>query len=448
MRDEAALPKSLATILPGERLIVDERRQQFAVDGLVPRAVALPESVEEASAVLTVAHDLEAAVVPWGSGTRMALGNLPASYDLALSLTRLNQVVEYEPDDLSVAVQAGIRLRDLQEHLSEHGQFLPLDPPGAGEGTIGSILATNASGPYRYAYGSPRDLVLGLKTLLADGRLTKTGGRVVKNVAGYDLAKLYVGSLGSLALIVEATLKVVPLPIARETLVASCPSPREAAELALAADGLGLSLRAMELLDGRAAAALLPPSGVQTPPDASAFVAAAAGSRAAVERSTRDLEGLCRERGVGPAQRLGGGDTFWLALGERLRPQAAGELVARSSLLPSQVGPLAERLEGIAAEGNFAVEVIAHVGTGVVYSRWRADREADLSENGAALVSALTRATGELGGTVVIESCPTELKKHVDVWGEPREDFALMRRIKEQWDPRGILNPGRFVGRL
>jgi glycolate oxidase FAD binding subunit len=188
--------------------------------------------------------------------------------------------------------------------------------------------------------------------------------------------------------------------------------------------------------------------GLQTPPEASAFVAAAAGSPAAAERSTRDLESLCRDRGVGPAQRLGDGEAFWSALGERLRPQGAGELLARASLLPSQVGPLVERLEGIAAESNPAVEVISHVGVGVVYSRWRADSEAGLLENGTALVSALTRATAELGGTLIIESCPAELKKHVDVWGEPREDFLLMRRIKEQWDPRGILNPGRFVGRL
>lgn len=448
MKDEATFLESLASLLPGERLVLDGRRDEFAVDGLLPRVVALPESVEEAAAVLAAAHEQEAAVIPWGGGTGMALGNLPSAYDVALSLTRLNQVVEYEPDDLAVAVHAGVRLRDLQKRLGQHGQYLPLDPLGAGAATIGGILATNASGPLRYAFGSPRDLVMGMKVLHADGRLTKTGGRVVKNVAGYDMAKLYVGSMGSLAVIVEATFKIVPLPVAQEALVASCASTREAAELALAADGLGLTLSALEVLDRRATAGLSQHLGLQTAPDASTFVARAAGSAAAVERSLRDLEGLCRDHGAGQPRRIGEGPAFWQALVERLRPQGTGELVARASLLPSQVGPLVERLEGVAAESDLALVMISHAGAGVVHSRWRAESEAGLLERGAALVSALTRAVGELGGAVVIEACPAELKRTIDVWGEPREDFPLMRRIKEQWDPRGILNPGRFVGRL
>ena len=113
-----------------------------------------------------------------------------------------------------------------------------------------------------------------------------------------------------------------------------------------------------------------------------------------------------------------------------------------------RTSPVVERLEGVAVDGDLTLEMISHAGAGVVYSRWRAESDAGLLERGASLVSALTRAVGELGGTVVIEACPRELKRNIDVWGEPREDFPLMRRIKEQWDPRGILNPGRFVGRL
>jgi glycolate oxidase FAD binding subunit len=447
LKDEAALQKALASLLPDERLVVDQRRDEFAVDGLVPGTVALPETVEEAAAVLAAAYDQEAAVIPWGNGTYIRLGNTPAAYDLALSLARLNRITEYEQDDLEVAVEAGVRLRDLQQHLSEHGQLLPIDPSGSGDETVGGILATNAGGPLRYAHGSPRDLVMGMKVLHADGRLTKTGGRVVKNVAGYDMAKLYVGSLGSLAVIVEATLRVVPLPMARETLVAFCPTFRDATDLALAADGLGLSLRALEVLDGGSAGALLRPAGVEAPPDGAALVTAVAGSPAAVERSLRDLEALCRDRGAGPAKRLADGADFWRALAERLRP-GRNELLARASLLPTQVGPVSERLQAVASGTNLALEVISHACVGVVYSRWRAEGEADLMKQGATVARELTRATGELGGTFVVESCPPELKKDIDVWGEPREDFPLMRRVKEQWDPRGILNPGRFVGRL
>jgi len=256
---QTVLHSELESILGAERVFAHEEAASYAVDGIVPQAVALPGTVEEVAEVMRLAHREGAAVIPWGGGTGMGLGNLPRRYDIALSLTRLNAVVEHEPADLTATVLAGRTLADLQDHLSSVGQFLPLDPPSPAEATIGGILAANAAGPARHAHGTARDLVLGLRFVQADGRVIKAGGKVVKNVAGYDMCRLLIGSLGTLGIIVEACFRLTPLPKAQLTLAVAVPSAQEAYRLA--GQAAGLSLRALELLNAAAARDLdgLPP---------------------------------------------------------------------------------------------------------------------------------------------------------------------------------------------
>src|SRR5438270_5712299 len=192
--------------------LIESELHRFAIDGIEPDVAVEPASAEQLQRVLTEAHEASITVVPFGGGTHMALGNLAESYDAALSIRRLDRVVEYEPADLTVTVEAGVRLVDLQAKLAEHGQFLPLDPPGGDAASVGGVLAANAWGPLRHAVGTARDWLLGISIVHADGTLTKGGGRVVKNVAGYDMPKLYIGSLGTLGVIAGATFKVAPLP--------------------------------------------------------------------------------------------------------------------------------------------------------------------------------------------------------------------------------------------
>src|SRR5919202_2526867 len=192
----------------------------FAVDGLTPRAVEGPESAEAVAALLRRAAGERQAVVPWGAGTKQGLGNVPRAYDLAFDLSALDQVLEYEPADLVVTAQAGVPLAALQRRWGEAGQFLALDPPYAEQATLGGTLAANASGPSRLLYGTARDLVLGMRVALPSGEVVKSGGKVVKNVVGYDLNKMHIGALGTLGLMVEVTLKVHPLPAAEATVYA------------------------------------------------------------------------------------------------------------------------------------------------------------------------------------------------------------------------------------
>ncbi|HEU0168162.1 MAG TPA: FAD-binding oxidoreductase, partial [Chloroflexota bacterium] len=259
----------------------------YSVDGLAPSVAAYPSSTAEAAAVVREAADNGWAVLPRGGGTQLDLGAPPRAFDVALCLANLNRVVEYEPADLVVTVEAGIRLGELQRILGEHGQFLALDPPLAEKATIGGILAANASGPQRVRYGTARDLLLGIKVVTADGRVTKSGGRVVKNVTGYDMGKLYTGSLGTLGLIAEASFKLAPLPQREATVLASFADVPSAYTAARTLYKSALPLRACELLSPAAH------SG-----DGCTLAVWLGGGEASVERQVRDVSAACANADV------------------------------------------------------------------------------------------------------------------------------------------------------
>lgn len=442
----AALHTALESVLGEERVFQREEAASYAVDGLVPQAVAMPESVEQVAEVMALAHREQAAVIPWGGGTAMGLGNVPRRYDIALCLSRLNSVVEYEPADLTVTVQAGKTLADFQGHLAQNDQWLPLDPPSPEEVTVGGVLATNASGPSRHAYGTARDLVLGMRIVQADGRIIKAGGRVVKNVAGYDLSRLLIGSLGTLGVIVEATFKVVPLPKAEQTVAVTVPSAHEAYRFA--AQTAPLSLRAVALLNAPAARLVEPLNEMPLPPFV--LLLAVAGERAAVERSLSALSQLAEKETAASMVEMGAsaGGRLWEGLGGLIHSFASGpNLVCKGAVRPSQVPLLIERIEAVGKASNVVPLVVSHLTAGIAYSVWRLPAGEE-TERGLSIVDALRRAASELGGTMVVEACPRPLKERFDVWGEPGADFPLMRRVKEQFDPQGILSPGRFLGRL
>jgi glycolate oxidase FAD binding subunit len=438
---DSALLKSIRSLVAGDAIAPSKRAAEYTVDGLTPEIAVSPSTAEEVAAVLAAAAQQEAAVIPWGGGTGMATGNPPKRYDIALDVTRLNQVVAHEPADLTVVVQGGVRLQELQDYLAASGQYLPLDPPLPQSATIGGMLAANAGGPWRHAYGWPRDWALGLKVALADGSVTKAGGRVVKNVAGYDMTKLYLGSFGTLGVIVEAAFKVTPLPEASATGVAFFKSAGAAAEAGLAIDRRNLSLRSLTVVS---------PGAVEHSPSAWALLVTAAGVAAAVERSLGEAEAVCKGQDGVAWQRLpdNSGAALWEGVCRLLLPPKEDDrLLTRAGLLPSQVAAYLESLESLAREHGLAVQAISHLALGTVYSVWRG-AEVDLREQGVGLVAVLRSLAGREGGAVIVEGCPAELKRQIDVWGEPRGGFSLMRRIKEQMDPRGTLSPGRFAGRM
>ncbi len=447
--DAATLARAFMQMLGEDDVITAENeRIRYAVDGITPAAVLFPQDLEQVSDILAFAHAENLAVIPRGAGTLIGLGNPPRRADVVISLARLNRVLEHEPADLTATAQAGIPLGTLQAYLARAGQWLPLDPPLAEQATIGGLLAANASGPQRLGYGTLRDLLIGLRVVGDDGTLFKGGAKVVKNVAGYDLPKLFVGSLGTLGIIVEATFKLLPLPKAHNTLISRFRAVAEATDAASRALAAGLTPVALEALDRDAARA------IGLPADGWTLCARFAGIPAATERQTREMEHLARAAGAvgtsalqGPAE----GD-LWQRMADlpaALASVNSNGARAKISVLPTRLPQAAEAAAGIAQANGLQVTTWLRGGTGLAYVVIQnGETDAKAVPRLGATIAPLRERIATLGGTMVLEEAPVALKVGDAVWGPTRSDFRVMQAIKQKFDPKGILNPGRFVGGL
>ncbi|MEW6335053.1 MAG: FAD-binding oxidoreductase, partial [Thermodesulfobacteriota bacterium] len=285
-----------------------DRLKAYAVDGLTPRAVVSPGSVEEISKLLAHAGSEGLAVVPRGNGTKMAAGGIPRKLDLVLSMLRLDRITEHDVPNLSLSVEAGVTLASVQKTLAGtgRGSFLPLDPPYTDKATIGGIIATNGSGPRRYLYNTARDLLLGLKAVTPGGDIVAFGGKTVKNVSGYDMTKLMIGSWGALGVITEITTKLLPLPEASATLLTAFDDLAGAGSLTRGILHSVFLPSAMELMDERAASRF----GVK----AKYLVAfSLEGVAEAVERQVVEIAGTAKKEGAGETKVLKGDEdrAFW-----------------------------------------------------------------------------------------------------------------------------------------
>ncbi len=411
-----------------------EQRSALAVDGVEPHLHARPASSAELAEVLRQASAEGLAVSPRGGGSRLGLGNRPSRLDLVVETSALDRAIEYEPADLTVTVEAGMRLSALQELLRAQGQLLALDPPARPESTVGGAVASNASGPLRFQYGTARDLVIGTRVANADGRLTKAGGRVVKNVAGYDLNKLYVGSLGTLGVIVELSFRLNPIPPFDGLVFGHMPDAAAVRALLGAVLHSPLSPLAVELLGAAAAEAVGLPAGL-------VVALRAGGYEAAVERQVRDLRALVGRHG---GQVVQAPAATWDAM-RQLSLRDGADLVVKAAAPIAQATPLVELLER--SFRHLKPVVWSHAGNGIAYAACSATD--DPSPLAATLGDARTQVVALGGGaSLVVERAPASLKAVFDAWGDAGSGLPLMRALKQQFDPRGTLNPGRFVGGL
>ncbi|MBI2171647.1 MAG: FAD-binding oxidoreductase [Chloroflexi bacterium] len=440
-----ALRERLATLLPPEAIAPASDMARYAVDGVVPQAVALPASVEQLSAALRLANDQGWVVAVRGSGALMEYGGVPKGVDLVLGLERMASAIDHAPGDLTVTVGAGVRLAALQEALGKAGQWLPVDPPLAGRQTMGGMLATNLSGPLSLAYGGLRDMVIGMRVAGPDGVVTKSGGKVVKNVTGFDVGKAHIGALGTLGVVLEASFKVAPLPKKDVTLVALFDSLAQAIKAShellahpSAPQALEVVLMGMNRRDDE---------GRMRQPTCNLY-ARLLGSEGAMERRLADCSRLLvqsRAVNVQPAGSQAAGQTWeWLA-DFGWDPQAGSGLLVRLGCLPSQVGELSQGIEEMMLRELHQGSLVVGPGRGVAKVFMPGLKWADADTAGTA-VEALRGLAAGVQGYAVVERCPLPAKATLDVWGNPGDGLALMRRLKEQMDPRGVLNPGRYVG--
>jgi len=412
-------------------LTATDARAQYALEGQTPLAVASPGSGEEAAALLRTASQAKLSVLLRGAGHHLYLGAPPGPIGLVVSVARLNQIVAYDAEDVTVTLQAGVTLEALQKIVGARRQMLPLDPPGPASATLGGIVSANLAGPMRMAYGSPRDLVLGLRVALTNGEVIKTGGRTVKNVAGYDLSKLFIGALGSVGAVVEITLRLAPLPQARAMVVTALP-PAEACAGAAQLVSSRLEAATCEILN-QAAAERLAPSAVSAGPDEQVLVIGLLGEQEAIRRQERDIRGLL------------GGNCAWLegaeadALWRGLRSLAYPHNGAPLMRIGVPLSEIPTILAAIPARQGW--QTTARAADGLVYaspSVWD-----DLEDTRRALTGLRSQAES-VGGYAVLESGPVALKRALPVWGDIA-NADLMRALKQAYDPEGTLGCGRLL---
>lgn len=413
------------------------------VDGFpLTQAIAPTEQAGVAEAIRT-AFAAGTPVYPLGGGTSLGYG-LPARQPgIGLSLAGLTRVVDYPARDMTVTVEAGIRLGDLARLLASERQWLPIDAPQPDEATLGGLVATAWSGAHRYGWGTMRDYVIGISAVDGRGTPFKGGGRVVKNVAGYDFCKLLTGSLGTLAAITQVTLKLKPLP---DRSVLACASIRDLDEAERLLSGLvqtATTPTAIELLVGPEwrDEPSLPPLAAGS---MGRLLVGLEGTAAEVEWMADTVSSEWRRQGVGDVTLIaesGGGESpsGAAAVWTRLRDFSAGEaeLVLKAVLPPSRVCSFVSRLLATDTEAS----VQAHAGSGVVIARFPQFAPADVSRR---LLGELQPAAATCGHLTVVASTMTDLTRQC-VWGAVGAPLPWMNAVKQQFDPRGILNPGRFV---
>ncbi|MDN5698134.1 MAG: FAD-binding oxidoreductase, partial [Rubrobacter sp.] len=392
-----------------------------------PSHVVEPGSTEEISGVLALANERGLGVIPRGAGTKLTLGNVPARFDLVLSLARMNEVIEHVPGDQIIRVQAGLPLAELLEQVRAEGQILALDPPQRGAGaTVGGAVCANASGPRRLRYGTVRDLIIGVKVVLPDGTIAKAGGKVVKNVAGYDLSKLFTGSAGALGVIAEANFRLHPLPESARTVVVDLDDSGKAGKAAQALMDSQVEPSAAELhwRDGSGALSALI-EGI--PPG--------------VEAQSETVRGLFEP--FGEVRMLH--DEAAYALGPEISPQISGDDVAlKINAYPAGLADVLQEVENAASKHGLSSRVVAHAASGVAYAGLSGGDEAAQAEAVGEIRGYITRQYP--GGSVVIHRAPAGVKRAAEVWGGAGDKEVLIRRVKERFDPRGTMSPGRFIG--
>jgi glycolate oxidase FAD binding subunit len=389
-----------------------------AVAGVQPRMVLEPANEQQAAAVLRLANDAGLAVIPRGGATKLAWGNPPTRADIILSTARLDKIIEHAWADLTVSVEAGCTIQKLQTALAQHGQRLALDPLWPTAATIGGVLSTNDSGSLRLRFGALRDLIIGVTLALPDGTLASSGGKVVKNVAGYDLPKLVTGALGTLAVITRAVFRLHPLPRNTKTLTISGCTLDEMQRLILAVQDSHLAHTALQ---------------ARIAQDAEPVVDILfEGTIEGIAAQEDQLRALAR-----PSVATEAAPAVWNA-SQDLWSSVDSAAMAKITTLPATIARTVETVQRITAPRQTHWQLTTQA-TGIGWLRLEGAPES--------LHDSLSDLRYELetqGGLLSAFHHPA--MPNIDAWGKPGDALPLMRAIKSQFDPRNSLNPGRFVG--
>ena len=436
---------------------------QYAVDEITPSAVAKPSSAEQVAEIVRFAALEKLALIPCGHRTKLEIGMPPFRYDIALDMTGLHQIAHYDPGDLTVSVDAGANFNDLAAPLYKQKQFLPLSVPFYFESTIGGIIASGVDSSLRHSYGTARDFLIGAEFVDGTGRLCKSGGRVVKNVTGYDLHKLLIGSLGTLAVITRLNFRTFPAAPSSRGFVISFHAAEDALAVNKLVESTALRPASIDLVSPQLMQLFLQAEENEPEPSTSPLhgefltdswhlCVSVEGTPEVCERASRELNRLSASPEAKHAQFItlneSEGADLWHYIGQSIplvleaSPFAA---IFKISILPARLAPLLQQLCTLADQTSLPRAILARI-CGVLYFALLPDSDEPAS------LQRLTEATSRIFFLCAFENapaslawCPTALKRRVNIWGLPRPDFALMRRVKSAFDPQNICAPGRFL---
>ncbi|HSX78342.1 MAG TPA: FAD-binding oxidoreductase [Candidatus Saccharimonadia bacterium] len=449
-----ALRRHVAGLLGSDNVWTDDvRLAAHAIDRRQPKLVVQPETTAQAADIIALAGRERFAVVPWGQGTQMHLGQTPARYDLALSLAKLTRVVDYDVANFTLIAEAGMPLCEVYRLTTPYRQFLPLGYAGT-TASLGGLLVTNTSGVKRWRYGGVRDLVLGVRVALPDGALVHFGGRVVKNVAGYDMNKLFIGSLGTFGVVLETTYRLVALPEDDGVLAVLFPSLAQATAAAVALRTAPLLPSALLLLHADVVHAWHAALPWTVQPSQVVLLLNCDGSREAVARQLRDSRALCQTHGGLADTTLAGTTlpTLW-ALREGWCHAASATaqpwLHVRLGIVPTHLEATLTHLAQTPTFCQQPIGWVADAGHGQIWARLALQPSLS-DELGQAVQDWLYTLRTQLRahhGYAVVEEAPTTLRQQLDVWGNP-PGAQLLSLYKQHFDPYAVLNPGRYVAGL
>ncbi|MBD2246451.1 FAD-binding oxidoreductase [Nostoc sp. FACHB-888] len=409
--------------------------QQAIASGNSPSCIVYPRTQQQLAAVIATAYSNNWRVLPCGSGSKLSWGGLAKNVNVVVSTERINQLIEHAVGDLTVTVEPGMKFSDLQALLAKSQQFLALDPTAPESATIGGIVATGDTGSLRQRYGSVRDQLLGISFVRADGQVAKAGGRVVKNVAGYDLMKLLTGSYGTLGFISQLTFRVYPLPEASGTVVltGSAEAVSQAADILR---GSALTPVQADLLSTKLVSSLGLGEGLGLIARFQSI------SESVKEQSNRVLE-VGQKLGLNGAIFADGDEAnLWQRLQERIHTTAT------ESVITCKIGVLPTAAVEILTQVELG---LIHISSGLGLLQLEDKNQVlkvrdELRSAGSDAYGGLRLRTQVNRGFLTILSAPMAVKEQIDVWGYTGNALPLMRRIKEQFDSKNILSPGRFVG--
>jgi glycolate dehydrogenase FAD-binding subunit len=453
----------LADLVGSARVIADPTQlASYEIDGMRPSAALQPESTAQIAEIIKFAATERLGIVATGGRTKLNIGLPPKRYDLALDVSPLNKIIAYDPGDLTLSVEAGLRLSVLDDTLAQHHQFLPLAVPYLRQTTIGGIIATGVDGPLRQFYGTARDFLLGVEFVTGEGIAAKSGGRVVKNVTGYDIHKLMIGALGTLGVITKLNFKTFPVPSASRGFVARFPAAQQACDMRnrIARSQLTpltldiLSPGVTEIFESDIASRF---ESEPMPFDVLsrtewAISVGFAGNEKVLQRYLADLQRITEEAGgtgfLVPEKALAATFARKREFIPIVLASSPATTVIKISVLPATIPDMLTTAQKAAEQNSLRWAALAR-GLGIIYFvLLPSARDDDSKHRVVNTTSSIHEACAKLSGQSTIPWCPAIWKSNLKVWGPENADFPQMQKIKNVFDPQAILSPGRFVGGL